>query len=96
MQKSSFISIVILISFIVVSNTEATWNGPAITCSDPSGVNVFNPKAGSQTFFEATKVLQTVDSNIDAKIIDSVTEYTTVYFAYFIENPSAGVYNLII
>jgi hypothetical protein len=84
MQKSSFILIVILINFIFASNSVSTWNSPPVTCTDASGVNIFNPKSGSQTFFAATKILQTVDSNIAAKFTDPVTEYTTVYFAYFI------------
>ncbi len=62
----------------------STWNGPAITCTDPSGVNVFNPQpapssaqsvsTGSQNFYSATKVLQTVDSNLEVHVKDPITE----------------------
>jgi nitrogen fixation protein FixH len=79
-QKSNFFSIIILISFIFASNSQSTWNGPAITCTDPSGVNVFNPQSanpqvasGAQTFYSATKVLQTVDSNIEVHVKDPIT-----------------------
>jgi hypothetical protein len=66
-----------------------------VTCSDPSGTNEFKA-SGSQTIFTSSKVLQAVDSNFETSVDGPVTTYSTVYFAYFIENPSAAVYNLVI